>query len=91
MSSDPEISVIGAGGHGKAVVAALQAAGYVVTCAYDDDLSKWEDEEPMPRLKKPWPSGSTSHQRFLSLCVRKNPVALKVTSVVPPRGHQVPG
>jgi sugar O-acyltransferase (sialic acid O-acetyltransferase NeuD family) len=36
--------VIGAGGHAKVVIATLQAAGFEVTAALDDDQSKWGSE-----------------------------------------------
>lgn len=36
-----DVVVLGAGGHGKVVVAMLQAAGFTVSGVYDDDPSKW--------------------------------------------------
>jgi sugar O-acyltransferase (sialic acid O-acetyltransferase NeuD family) len=38
---DPPVVVIGAGGHGKVVVSALEAAGIAIEAVYDDDASRW--------------------------------------------------
>jgi sugar O-acyltransferase (sialic acid O-acetyltransferase NeuD family) len=39
--SDREVSLIGAGGHAKVVLATLRDAGWTVSAAYDDDPTKW--------------------------------------------------
>lgn len=41
MSSNREVVVLGAGGHGKVVVATLQSAGFRVEAILDDDRDKW--------------------------------------------------
>jgi len=41
MKTKPTVAVIGAGGHGKVVVATLQAAGYQSIVLFDDDPAKW--------------------------------------------------
>jgi sugar O-acyltransferase (sialic acid O-acetyltransferase NeuD family) len=38
---EPPVVVIGAGGHGKVVVSALQAAGIDIEAVYDDDRRRW--------------------------------------------------
>jgi len=40
---DEGVVVVGAGGHGKVVVATLQAAGHVVAEVWDDDPERWGD------------------------------------------------
>lgn len=42
MIRHQEVYVIGAGGHSKVVVSALQTAGYHVKALFDDDPKKWE-------------------------------------------------
>ena len=39
-----EVVVIGAGGHAKAVISTLQAAGHRVVAVYDDDQARWGSE-----------------------------------------------
>lgn len=39
--SDPHVIVIGAGGHSKVVISALQASGMAIEAIYDDDPAKW--------------------------------------------------
>lgn len=44
MSHKGRVAVLGAGGHAKVVVGALQAEGWELAAAYDDDQSKWGKE-----------------------------------------------
>lgn len=41
VAGSKSVVVIGAGGHAKVVISTLQAAGYVVTGVFDDDVDKW--------------------------------------------------
>ncbi|MEW6107065.1 MAG: hypothetical protein AB1563_12005 [Bacillota bacterium] len=41
MAVPETVAVVGAGAHGKVVVATLQAAGFTVSGVYDDDPGKW--------------------------------------------------
>jgi UDP-perosamine 4-acetyltransferase len=44
MSGARRAAVLGAGGHGKVVIATLQAAGWRVAAAYDDAEERWGGE-----------------------------------------------
>jgi sugar O-acyltransferase (sialic acid O-acetyltransferase NeuD family) len=44
MSGAGRAAVLGAGGHGKVVIATLQAAGWRVAAAYDDAEERWGGE-----------------------------------------------
>lgn len=41
VAADSPVVVIGAGGHSKVVISALQAAGISIDAVYDDDPQKW--------------------------------------------------
>jgi sugar O-acyltransferase (sialic acid O-acetyltransferase NeuD family) len=41
VAADSPVVVIGAGGHAKVVISALQAAGIAIDAVYDDDPQKW--------------------------------------------------
>jgi sugar O-acyltransferase (sialic acid O-acetyltransferase NeuD family) len=58
ISTGSEVTVVGAGGHAKVVIATLVAAGFRVRAAYDDTPEKWgrrllgvpiQPREQMPR------------------------------------------
>lgn len=51
MNRPKPVYVLGAGGHAKVVVSALQAVGVVITGLFDDDRGKWNRQDQRKRCQ----------------------------------------
>jgi sugar O-acyltransferase (sialic acid O-acetyltransferase NeuD family) len=83
LAADSPVLVIGAGGHSKVVISALQAAGIAIEAVYDDDPAKWGQKLLGVEVRGPIAALNGSSDRRGIIGVGDNRIRQKLSQELP--------